>query len=117
MKPLGPKFVPVQEKYPSLVELARKGSNTNTNKKDTSSEKPNKKDDSELNLYPFPWFNPLRLLQLNKLWIGRLLLTPSPMIFLTSSLATFASLTYLAVVYFGDEALQEGLIYHFSRVV
>jgi len=111
MKPLGPKFVPVQERYPSLVELARKGSN----KKDASSEG-SKKKDSDPELYPFPWFNPLRLLQLVRLWIGRLLLTPSPIIFLTSSLATFASLTYLAVVYFGEEALQEGLIYHFSRV-
>jgi len=48
-------------------------------------------------------------------WIWRLL-RPAPVLFLLSSLLTFAVLTYLAVVGYGQEALDEGLLYHFSRV-
>ena len=65
--------------------------------------------------YPFPWLQPRRLLQLVKLWIYRLL-SPCSILFLTFSLATFGTLTYLAVHFYGQEALQEGLLYHFSRV-
>ncbi len=66
--------------------------------------------------YPFPWGNPKRLYQLVKLWIQRLLFTPSSVIFLTCFLVTFGILTYLAVLFYGQEALDEGLLYHFSRV-
>ena len=48
-------------------------------------------------------------------WVKRLL-QPSPLIFAFSFLATFVGLTVLAVVYYGPIALQEGLLYHFSRV-
>mmetsp|Transcript_2581 Transcript_2581/g.2913 ORF Transcript_2581/g.2913 Transcript_2581/m.2913 type:complete len:553 (+) Transcript_2581:187-1845(+) len=68
------------------------------------------------NNYPFPWLYPKRLCQLIKLWINRVLFTKSSILFLCFSLVTFAILTYLAVQYYGEEALQEGLLYHFSRV-
>lgn len=71
---------------------------------------------SNRNQYPFPWGNPKRLYQLVKLWIQRLLFTPSSIIFLTCFLVTFGILTYLAVLFYGQEALDEGLLYHFSRV-
>lgn len=48
-------------------------------------------------------------------WFRRLL-RPAPMLFLICSLATFAMLTYLGVILYGQEALDEGLLYHFSRV-
>ena len=64
----------------------------------------------------FPWTNPMKLLRLAKLWIGRLLFSPKPLLFLISSLATFGFLTWLAVYIYGEIALQEGLLYHFSRV-
>jgi phosphatidylinositol glycan class M len=70
----------------------------------------------ECRKYPFPWVNPNRLYHLVKIWIHRLLLTPSSMLFLTFFLSTFGILTYLAVYYYGEESLQEGLLYHFSRV-
>jgi len=69
-----------------------------------------------LNLYPFPWLNPSRLYQLVKLWVKRLLFTMSSVLFLSFFISTFAILTYLAVKFYGEEALQEGLLYHFSRV-
>lgn len=65
---------------------------------------------------PFPWTNPGRLLHLIGLWIQRLLLTPSAVLFLIISLSTFGGLTYLAVLGYGDKALEEGFLYHFSRV-
>jgi len=70
----------------------------------------------EQTLYPFPWFNPKRLAQLIHLWIKRLFFTPSSIIFASFFLLTFGILTYLAVHLYGEEALQEGLTYHFSRV-
>ena len=47
---------------------------------------------------------------------ARRLLQPAPVLFLVTSLMTFALLTYLAVLYYGQQALDEGLLYHFSRV-
>jgi phosphatidylinositol glycan class M len=47
---------------------------------------------------------------------ARRLLQPAPLLFLFTSLTTFALLTYLAVLYYGQQALDEGLLYHFSRV-
>ncbi|GAX15380.1 phosphatidylinositol glycan, class M [Fistulifera solaris] len=56
-----------------------------------------------------------RLSDLLKTWTKRLL-QPSPIIFAFSFLATFVGLTMLAVAMYGPIALQEGLLYHFSRV-
>eukprot|EP00536_Pseudo-nitzschia_multiseries_P009930 jgi/Psemu1/288787/fgenesh1_pg.289_\ len=64
----------------------------------------------------FPWKNPLKLLRLAKLWIGRLLFSSKPLLFLVSFILTFCFLTWLAVYIYGEIALQEGLLYHFSRV-
>ena len=64
----------------------------------------------------FPWLEPKRLFNLIILWIKRLLVTPASIIFLLSFVTTFVGLTYLAVLWYGDIALQEGLLYHFSRV-
>ena len=64
----------------------------------------------------FPWKNPVKLLRLAKLWIGRLLFTPKPVLFLVTFLLTFGFLTWLAVYIYGEISLQEGLLYHFSRV-
>lgn len=47
---------------------------------------------------------------------ARRLLKPEPLIFFAAFSATFALLTYLAVYWYGETALQEGLLYHFSRV-
>jgi phosphatidylinositol glycan class M len=47
---------------------------------------------------------------------ARRLLQPAPVLFLATSLMVFAVLTYLAVLYYGQQALEEGLLYHFSRV-
>ena len=66
--------------------------------------------------HPFPWLDPIRLQKLIRLWIQRLLLTLSSLLFLIFSMTTFAALTYVAVKMYGDESLQEGLLYHFSRL-
>jgi len=63
----------------------------------------------------FPWLEPLRLLRLVHLWVCRII-SPAPILFLAMSISTFAALTYLAVYFYGQEALDEGLLYHFSRV-
>ena len=63
----------------------------------------------------FPWLEPKRFIQLGILWARRLL-KPIPMVFLTTAFFTFVLLTYLAVLWYGEIALQEGLLYHFSRV-
>lgn len=63
----------------------------------------------------FPWFEPKRLIRLVQLWIRRLF-TPIPLLFLVTSLVTFGGLTWLGVQIYGEAALQEGLLYHFSRV-
>jgi len=64
----------------------------------------------------FPWTRPMKLVRLAKLWIGRLLFSTKPLLFLGTSLGTFFLLTWLAVYIYGRIALQEGLLYHFSRV-
>lgn len=64
----------------------------------------------------FPWTNPIKLFRLANLWIGRLLFSPKPLLFLVTFLTSFGFLTWLAVHIYGDIALQEGLLYHFSRV-
>lgn len=71
--------------------------------------------DSKRDTDYFPWLEPLRLQRLVKAWIFRLL-TPSPILFLVMSMSTFGVLTYLAVYFYGQEALEAGLLYHFSRV-
>jgi phosphatidylinositol glycan class M len=48
-------------------------------------------------------------------WI-RLLLQPAPLIFAVTFVLTFCGLTYAAVYYYGRVALDEGLLYHLSRV-
>jgi phosphatidylinositol glycan class M len=48
-------------------------------------------------------------------WFRRLL-QPAPLLFFVSFVATFGGLTYLAVVLYGDEALEEGVLYHLTRV-
>ena len=50
-----------------------------------------------------------------RLWLWRLL-CPASIVFFVSSLLTFVGLTYLAVLLFGQKSLDEGLLYHFSRV-
>ena len=65
--------------------------------------------------YPFPWTEPKRLFQLITLWIGRLF-CKSSLMFLFTSMSTFGLLTYLAVHFYGQIALEEGLLYHFSRL-
>jgi GPI mannosyltransferase 1 subunit M len=64
----------------------------------------------------FPWTNPSKLVRLALLWMKRLFLSPLPVIFLVTFVATSAVLTWLAVYFYGQEALQEGLLYHFGRV-
>ena len=49
-------------------------------------------------------------------WIKRLLFQSAPMLFLMSTILSFTGLTYASVEAFGMRALQEGLLYHFSRV-
>ena len=48
-------------------------------------------------------------------WAKRLL-RPAPVLFFVAFAATFAVLTYLSVHWYGQTALEEGLLYHFSRV-
>lgn len=48
-------------------------------------------------------------------WFHRLL-QPAPILFALSCVGTFVGLTYLAVLLYGDKALEEGLLYHLSRV-
>lgn len=50
-----------------------------------------------------------------KVWIRRIL-RPAPIIFLFVSMIVFVGLTITGVHIYGEEALQEGLLYHFSRV-
>jgi GPI mannosyltransferase 1 subunit M len=44
------------------------------------------------------------------------LLRPAPLCFFISFLATFVGLTYVGIVLYGTEALDEGLLYHLTRV-
>ncbi|KAL9180778.1 hypothetical protein ACHAXT_011231 [Thalassiosira profunda] len=64
----------------------------------------------------FPWRHPMRILVLGAFWVQRLFFTLSSVLFLVFSTGTVAILTYLAVHYYGEEALEEGLLYHFRRV-
>jgi len=55
--------------------------------------------------------------RLSYLWSCiRRLLTPIPIAFAASFVASFSVLTYLSVLWYGPLALEEGLLYHFSRV-
>lgn len=75
-----------------------------------------KKDaEKENERFPFPWLQPKRFLQLIKLWVFRVM-TPTPIVFFLSSMFMFGMLTFLAVHYYGPIAMEEGLLYHFSRV-
>ena len=49
------------------------------------------------------------------MWAKRLL-TPAPLVFFVTFMATFLGLTYMAYVWYGSVSLEEGLLYHFSRV-
>jgi phosphatidylinositol glycan class M len=49
------------------------------------------------------------------IWFRRLF-QPAPIVFALACVGTFVGLTYLAVLFYGDKALQEGLLYHLSRV-
>lgn len=71
--------------------------------------------DSSATVKSFPWTEPKRLWRLTTTWINRLL-QPAPMLFLVWTILSFASLTYAAVQWYGEKALQEGLLYHLSRV-
>lgn len=48
-------------------------------------------------------------------WAQRLL-KPAPIVFFVSFMTTFILLTYLAYLWYGPISLEEGLLYHFSRV-
>ncbi|KAL7535655.1 hypothetical protein ACHAXR_006651 [Thalassiosira sp. AJA248-18] len=64
----------------------------------------------------FPWKHPTRILVLGAFWIQRLFFTLSSILFLVFSFGSAGILAYLAVHYYGQEALDEGLLYHFQRV-
>lgn len=66
----------------------------------------------------FPWLKPLKLYRLAKFWFHQIFLTSPflPLIFVMTAMITFITITWLAVTMYGDIALQEGLLYHFSRV-
>jgi len=48
-------------------------------------------------------------------WVRRCL-RPAPLVFALAFVATFSGLTYMAVILYGREALDEGLLYHLTRV-
>lgn len=64
----------------------------------------------------FPWRHPVQIFHLAIVWIRRLFFTLSSVLFLVVSLGTVGILTFLAVEQYGQEALDEGLLYHFQRV-
>ena len=64
----------------------------------------------------FPWKHPTKILLLALLWIQRLFLTSSSILFLSSSILAMVGTTYAAVYYYGNEAMEEGLVYHFGRI-
>lgn len=49
------------------------------------------------------------------LWMRRILLPPS-ILFLFISITVFSGITYAGYLIYGKEALEEGLLYHFSRL-
>lgn len=65
--------------------------------------------------YPFPWFDLSRLLRLIQIWISRLL-APSSILFAIGCITSFASFTIASVYLYGQVALDDGLLYHFSRL-
>ena len=64
----------------------------------------------------FPWKHPMKIITLALLWIQRLFFTWSSILFLLSSILTMGITTYSAVHFYGHEALNEGLLYHFGRM-
>jgi phosphatidylinositol glycan class M len=64
----------------------------------------------------FPWKHPMKIITLALLWIQRLFFTWSSILFLLSSILTMVTTTYSAVYFYGHEALNEGLLYHFGRM-
>jgi GPI mannosyltransferase 1 subunit M len=54
-------------------------------------------------------------IEIIQVWVSRLL-QPAPILFGIITVLTFVTITYSAVVLYGNDALQEGLIYHFSRL-
>jgi len=55
------------------------------------------------------------LLSFAKTWTNRIFCTTSSLVFFLSSVLTFFTVTYIAFLKFGMEALEEGLLYHISR--
>ena len=64
----------------------------------------------------FPWKHPMKIFTLALLWIQRLFFTWSSILFLLSSILTMVTTTYSAIHFYGNEALNEGLLYHFGRM-
>jgi phosphatidylinositol glycan class M len=64
----------------------------------------------------FPWKHPMKIFILGLLWMQRLFLTMSSILFLACSIGTVVLTTYSAVYFYGLEALEEGLLYHFGRI-
>jgi GPI mannosyltransferase 1 subunit M len=56
-----------------------------------------------------------RLVRFVRGWERRLL-RPAPVAFATAFVATFVTLCYLAFLWYGQVALDQGLLYHFARV-
>ncbi len=71
---------------------------------------------SEQSSSGFPWKHPMKIITLALLWIQRLFFTWSSILFLLSSILTMGTTTYSAVHFYGHEALNEGLLYHFGRM-
>lgn len=51
-----------------------------------------------------------------QLWIRRILSCPAALLFGASTVISFGIITYVAVLWYGNDAINEGLLYHFSRV-
>ena len=62
------------------------------------------------NRYSTSLYNP------SLVWIRRLLACPASILFGLSTVITFCTITYVAVLWYGMDAIDEGLLYHFSRV-
>ena len=71
---------------------------------------------SEQSSSGFPWKHPMKIFTLALLWIQRLFFTWSSILFLLSSILTMVTTTYSAIHFYGHEALNEGLLYHFGRM-
>jgi len=64
----------------------------------------------------FPWRQPKAFGYLILTWTRRLFGQVNPVLFLISAVTSFAVSTYAAYSVYGAVAIQEGLLYHFSRV-